>query len=1462
MTERIFRLLIFIALFSSLPIPGMGGPVRLYAGDNNLGDTGAVPPAGEKLYWGHEPVEELSRTRSRRCLNGVWEFIPADNASTPVNGWGYIRVPGAWSTVLKQMPGVVRAGTGRAWEGFSTNNRSASAANVNCAWYRRPITIPEAWRGRRLFVDFDRVCTDAEVFVDGEKAGDIRWPGGVVEITGLVSASEEAMLEVRVVSFLDKTEATEYMGDASNHVFTKQIKLDNRGLTGDVFLISREPGAYIEDVFIQPSTRQKQLKIAFGLEGDDLPAALQVQASCVNSEGVVEKEYSQTLRLVPKAPQELEVVFDWEDPALWDFLQPNLYTLRLRVTGEGVDDEISQVFGFREFWIEGRKFMLNGKEFRLRPRNCIRNYHDREIVSTERMDGAIDSMISLGGNIQEFWPWDHYVRGTTRMLDLWCERADRKGWPVMAPVGSAREFISQWDTAESERSEWLRLTEREIKRLRNHPSILMWIHSPNRLALRYDQNPTILGNRERLTPRQDPDYMNLLHGAEQANEAIRSLDPTRPVTLHHGAAAGDLQTINNYLGWIPLQEQEEWLSRYMASGDIPYLPVEFGWEGHLDTRRGRNGWRGTKDSESLMTEFIASYFGPEAFREEDAKTRLLNPENFKQGQEYKQFYPPLTQLNNEMLYLFAKNVYLSWRTMNAPSAPLYWYLDYFWKKPQRGPKTAPQQVCGPFEPGKRGAYVPELTPFERYYMTEKSMDPTPASAFFKEAFSPVVAWICAPQVSGDIAAFTAKDHHFTAGGHITKAIALLNDTREEQSYGFTWEAFLGEELVASGSGDGQIKASQTLFLPLEFRVPSIDMPRQDGYIELSATIGDQTQTDRFGFRLYRPGPGGQPPLLIFDPLGKSQSMLEKLGYSLKPWKGDPALDTLVIGREAFSSGVELPGSLEDFVRAGGRVIIMQQQPQWLEQAAGFRTGAQVVRRVFPIPGAADMLEGIDREDLRDWSGHSSLLPVVSDELPQSTTSYPPHGWHWSNRGGVTSAPVEKPHIGGWKPLLECDFGSMYSPLMTLRYGRGEVILCQLDLEDHAETDPAAAMLCQRMIAGTTDPVRDVQQGKTCYSGSARWDELLKNMSLVFERMDTGRIPRDCGLLIVGPQSKISLDSALAFASSGGKVLSLPGSPLEGNTRWNATYSGSAEVPGWPECAGLSLSDLHVRALVEMELFIENDGRDIEVASNGLLARENVGKGVILFSRFDPDMYQADEKTYFRIARWRSYRVLSQLLSNLGAKFRVDEKLFAAQEKEAPELESLTLSGEWLAKQTLTLPRDRNPSGKKKDPGVSEAAMTIVSSGQMPDGQTVVLPAYQESFGAEWTNFDGESVFQREVTIPAVWQGQDLLLELGKIDDYDNVYFNGVEVGHTGEEQEAPWSYERSYLIPAKLVSEGGNVLIIRVFDNYHKGGVLGSSGDLQLRPTSDNGGLFDGWYSSDYRRDFPLGDDPHRYYRW
>ncbi|HOM99068.1 MAG TPA: sialate O-acetylesterase [Acidobacteriota bacterium] len=120
--------------------------------------------------------------------------------------------------------------------------------------------------------------------------------------------------------------------------------------------------------------------------------------------------------------------------------------------------------------------------------------------------------------------------------------------------------------------------------------------------------------------------------------------------------------------------------------------------------------------------------------------------------------------------------------------------------------------------------------------------------------------------------------------------------------------------------------------------------------------------------------------------------------------------------------------------------------------------------------------------------------------------------------------------------------------------------------------------------------------------------------------------------------------------------------------------------------------------------------------------------------------------------------------------------------------------------------------------------------QFDDGSwpTMELPKYWET--EQNMNLDGAVWFRQTVDIPPDWAGQELQLELGAIDDFDTTYFQGREVGGTGEETPNFWTHPRKYTIPGELVKPGPAVIAVRVFDHYGNGGFAGSPAEMLLYP--------------------------------
>ena len=285
---------------------------------------------------------------------------------------------------------------------------------------------------------------------------------------------------------------------------------------------------------------------------------------------------------------------------------------------------------------------------------------------------------------------------------------------------------------------------------------------------------------------------------------------------------------------------------------------------------------------------------------------------------------------------------------------------------------------------------------------------------------------------------------------------------------------------------------------------------------------------------------------------------------------------------------------------------------------------------------------------------------------------------------------------------------------------------------------------------------------------------------------------------------------------------------------------------------MSASDLRWRCYLDAPVWVLSEGA--EIGADGLIGRQIIGKGVALFCQVDPDRFRADEKTYFRYTRWRSTRAVAQLIANLGASFAVDSRIFHPFGTWV-----LNLDGEWQMKVTLKLQPAATDAAAHPDPGVTPEDRELLRETVTTKGWiSVTLPQMVSWF----SDNDCEAVFRKEIFIPQSEAGKEMTLALGGIDDFDTTYFNGVEVGHTDANTATWWLTPRNYVVPGKLVNAGRNVIAVRLFDRFNEGGFVGNKGlPMSLGPKPEGAGSV-GCYYPDYRTDFPMGDNPYRYYRW
>ena len=643
----------------------------------------ALLPASVSLGWDKTSVTTVNAKRQQASLDGIWRFIPAAEgaAEPPQVGWAYIRVPGTWSAGGGRRGGgnagrggssaLLARGSGPQWNNFN-------GAQVEHAWYERQVPIPADWQGRAISLRFDRVSTDAIIYVNGKECGRVSWPWGSVDITSAVTPGQTADIRVLVAAIAGAEQVGSFWQNAFMNVTYSAAQLRTRGLTGSVFLESRESEGHATDVFVRTSTRKRNVALDVELAGVKQAGRVQFVAEMLDEKGAVEKSFTAEAAVEAKPTQTVTVSWPWLNPRLWEEAQGNLYTLRLKVTGAGVDDEYDQRFGFREFWIEGRQFYLNGTVIHLRQRSFY--------------EGPV------GDNFSEFGPTIVDTRGDTSDTEPELDRADHSGYLAAVYILNANKYIAApggkfvWDQnkqrAMDRAAVWMR-------HYRNHPCAVMWIAGMNFFNSAVDADPRHVGrsgwdqNNER--------WQRLMAFGKEMFDGLNKLDPTRVYYSHAGAYVGDIYTMNCYLDLIPLQEREEWLSAWAESGEMPISMVEFGTPMDCTFRRAREGFTSNITSEPLLTEFAAIYYGTNAYSAEEPKYRQYLHGLIRSGMLYESSKNRLDEYanNHKIQQLFRINTWRSWRTAGLPGGLRTWSWMQDALKEINGPTLA--WIAGPAE---------------------------------------------------------------------------------------------------------------------------------------------------------------------------------------------------------------------------------------------------------------------------------------------------------------------------------------------------------------------------------------------------------------------------------------------------------------------------------------------------------------------------------------------------------------------------------------------------------------------------------------------------------------------------------------------------------------------------------------------------------------------------------------------
>ncbi|MDI6401309.1 beta-galactosidase GalB [Balneolaceae bacterium ANBcel3] len=444
-------------------------------------------------FYGCSQKEEASRIVLD--FNEEWSFYlgERDQETVPVDdtdGWRVLSLPHDWSIEGDFSPDHP-AGTG------------GGALPGGIGWYQKSFNLDERYSGKRVFIEFDGIYQESDVWINGEHLG-FR-PNGYISF------------QYDLTPFL-------YFGEQKN-ILT--VKVDNSkqpnsrwysgsGIYRNVRLSIKEPlhiaqwGVWITTPEIH--SQQARVAIETTVRNDGAIAEnIELETEIYDPEGVRVSHQKTGLFTVDKDGSEiLSKELTVPNPRLWSDRTPERYTAVTRIFENGrLSDETETVFGIRDFHFDAEKgFFLNGVPTKIKG---VCNHHDLgalgAAVNRRALERQLEIMKEMGVNAIR----TAHNPPDPQLLEL----ADEMGFIVM------NEMFDVWVRPKAEYDyhrffeEWHEKDLRDfVLRDRNHPSVIMWSIGNEILEQWHPEGET---------------------WTRRLADIVKELDPTRPITagLNH-----------------------------------------------------------------------------------------------------------------------------------------------------------------------------------------------------------------------------------------------------------------------------------------------------------------------------------------------------------------------------------------------------------------------------------------------------------------------------------------------------------------------------------------------------------------------------------------------------------------------------------------------------------------------------------------------------------------------------------------------------------------------------------------------------------------------------------------------------------------------------------------------------------------------------------------------------------------
>ena len=389
------------------------------------------------------------------------------------------------------------------WSIYNTFNSSSLATyeggylDGGDGWYRRRINVTDS--SKRVYICFDGVYKDCDVYVNGSKVGDNKWYNPF---------------------YFDITEHLSFDGNDILAVFVRNRQPSSRwysgsGIIRNVYLLTGSKVALgVNDVKINYNNLENELLT--GIVNTSVTTKIN-NISNVSQSAIVKYKISYHGEVINTLTETVTLntgvntlahTVEVPNPKLWDVYQGNLYNLNIELTIDGAFVYTKDVtYGYRYFKFDKDGFSLNGNKLKIKG-VCL--HHDLGCLGAETNYSAllrqIKIMKEMGCNAIRVT----HNPASSELLEI----CAKEGMMVV------EELFDCWtaskkshDFAKDFNNYYQSVIETTVNRGYNNPSIIMWSLGNEIIRVsNYTEERAI----EIVT--------NLING-------VKAIDTTRPVTM-------------------------------------------------------------------------------------------------------------------------------------------------------------------------------------------------------------------------------------------------------------------------------------------------------------------------------------------------------------------------------------------------------------------------------------------------------------------------------------------------------------------------------------------------------------------------------------------------------------------------------------------------------------------------------------------------------------------------------------------------------------------------------------------------------------------------------------------------------------------------------------------------------------------------------------------------------------------